>query len=156
MAGSDEGTVRYAAAEDTAAIGRLLHEFNREFGEPAPPPGWLATRVGQLLQHGDTVVLLAGNGPDGLAVLRFRMAIWTEGLEAYLAELYVVPGLRRQGLGRALMTAVMEVCRQRGADTISIEVDEPDVGARRLYESFGFTNREGSEGPLMFVYERDV
>ena len=69
VAGSDEGTVRYTAAEDTAAIGRLLHEFNREFGEPAPPPRWLAARVGQLLQHGDTVVLLAGNGPDGFGGL---------------------------------------------------------------------------------------
>ena len=41
----------------------------------------------RLLDGGDTLVLLAGDGPDGLAVLRFRAAIWSAGLENYLAEL---------------------------------------------------------------------
>jgi hypothetical protein len=40
---------------------------------------------------------------------------------------------------------------------MDIGVDEPDLAARRLYESLGFTNREGgADGPLMYVYERDL
>jgi hypothetical protein len=38
---------------------------------------------------------------------------------------------------------------------MDIGVDEPDLPARRLYESLGFSNREGGDGPLMYVYERD-
>jgi len=57
----------------------------------------------QLIDGGDTLVLLTGDGPDGLAVLRFRPAIFSAGLESYLAELYVVPARRGRGLGRALM-----------------------------------------------------
>lgn len=151
-------TVRHRpAAFNHSLVGRLLYDFNREFDEPAPAPAALADRIRRLLNGGDTLVLLTGDGPDGLAVLRFRPAIWTTGLECYLAELYVIPAKRGQGLGRALMEAALREARKRGADTMDIGVDEPDHAARTLYESLGFTNRAGGpDGPLMFVYERDL
>jgi GNAT superfamily N-acetyltransferase len=151
--------VRVASRDDADAIGRLLYDFNREFDEPAPAPSAIAERMRLLLDGGDTVVLLAGDGiagPAGLAVLRFRAAIWSTGLECYLAELSVAPDRRGQGLGRALMEAVLREARGLGADTMDIGVDEPDVAARRLYESLGFTNRAGGDGPVMYVYERDL
>jgi ribosomal protein S18 acetylase RimI-like enzyme len=155
--GADDAFVRLAALDDVEAIGRLLHDFNREFDETTPSPSALARRLRQLLQSGDTIVILAGDGPDGLAVLRFRAAIWSTGLECYLAELYVVPSRRRQGLGRALMVSALREARQRGADTMDIGVDEPDISARRLYESLGFSNRSGGPaGSVMFVYEREL
>ena len=147
---------RLAGRADAEAIGRLLHAFNREFDEPTPEPSALAERMRQLLDGGDTLVLLAGDGPDGLAVLRFRAAIWSTGLECYLAELYVAPVWRGQGLGRRLMEAALREARDRGADSMDIGVDEPDLAARRLYESLGFTNRSGGDGPLMYVYEREL
>jgi ribosomal protein S18 acetylase RimI-like enzyme len=149
--------VRRATAADADAIGRLLYDFNHEFDEPTPAPSILADRLGRLMDGGDMLVLLAGEGPDGLAVLRFRPAIWSAGLECYLAELYVVPAKRRQGLGRALMTTALAEGRGLGADTMDIGVDEPDLPARRLYESLGFTNRgDGPDRPVMYVYERDL
>jgi len=148
--------IRIADRTDADAIGRLLYAFNREFDEPTPEPPALAERMRQLLDDGDTLVLLAGDGPDGLAVLRFRASIWSAGLECYLAELYITPARRGQGLGRELMEAVLRAARERGADTMDIGVDEPDVAARRLYESLGFSNRSGGDGPLMYVYEREL
>ncbi len=148
--------IRTADRTDADAIGRLLYAFNREFDEPAPAPSALAERMRQLLDGGDTLVLLVGDGPDGLAVLRFRAAIWSTGLECYLAELYITPARRGQGLGRALMEAVLWAARDRGADTMDIGVDEPDLAARRLYESLGFSNRAGGDGALMYVYEREL
>jgi ribosomal protein S18 acetylase RimI-like enzyme len=149
--------VRPAGEGDLDALGRLLCDFNREFGEPSPAPAMLAARLGELLARGDTAVLVAGDGPAGLAVLRFRPALWSTGLECYLAELYVIPSRRGQGLGRALMEAALREAKARGADTMDIGVDEPDLAARRLYESLGFSNRVGGgDGPLMYVYERDL
>ena len=150
------GRIRVADHDDADAIGRLLYAFNREFDEPAPAPSALAARMRQLLDGDDTLVLLGGDGPDGLAVLRFRAAIWSAGLESYLAELYVAPARRGQGLGRELMQAALRAARDRGADTMDIGVDEPDLAARHLYESLGFTNRSGGDGPLMYVYEREL
>jgi ribosomal protein S18 acetylase RimI-like enzyme len=149
--------VRRATADDAEAVGRLLDDFNREFDEPTPGADVLAKRVRHLLDHGDTIVLVAGEGPDGLAVLRFRPAIWAEALECYLAELYVVPERRGQGLGRALMEEAIEAARAEGASYMDLGTSEDDVAARALYESLGFSNREGKpEGPLNYFYEREL
>lgn len=150
-------TIRDATAADAASVGALLHRFNTEFGEPTPPPDALATRVTELLAAGDTSVLLAGDAPDGLVLLRFRPALWSTALECYLAELYVVPELRRRGIGRALLEAAIAHARARGADHMDLGTSEDDVAARGLYEALGFTNREGGgDGPVMYVYERPL
>ena len=153
----NDHAVRRASPADADAVGRLLHDFNTEYSEPTPGPDRLAGRIRQLLEEGLTTVLVGGAGPDGLAVLRFRPAIWSEGLECYLAELYVQPGHRGQGLGKALMDATLETAKARGADYIEVATSEDDAAARALYEKFGFINREqGPEGPVMYVYEREL
>jgi ribosomal protein S18 acetylase RimI-like enzyme len=149
--------VRRAEIADAEDIGRLLHDFNTEFEELTPGPQALAERMRQLIGGDETAVLLVGDGPDGLAVLRFRRSIWTAGLECYLAELYVVPQLRGQGRGRALMEAAIDLARGEGADYMDLGTSEDDVVARALYESLGFRNREGKPGgPVMYFYEREL
>jgi ribosomal protein S18 acetylase RimI-like enzyme len=149
--------VRRATAEDAPAIGRMLHDFNSEFDEPTPGPEALAERVRELQARRNFVVLLAGTGPDGLAILRFRPSIWSTSLECYVAELYVRPARRRQGLGRALMVEALALARAKGADYIDLGTSEDDVAARALYESLGFSNRESRpDGPIMYVYEREL
>ncbi len=157
MSTPSDGAVRRAGAADAARIGVLLHEFNSEFGELTPGPERLAARMVQLLEGGETEVLLAGAGPDGLAVLRFRPAIFSAALECYVAELYVVPALRGHGLGRALMLAAIELARGLGADHMDLGTGEQDIAARALYESLGFSNREGRpDGPINYFYEREL
>ncbi len=149
--------IRRATVADAETVGRLLHDFNSEFDEPTPGPRALAERVRRLLAEAEATVLLGGAGPDGLAVLRFRPAIWTQALECYLAELYVVPSRRRQGLGRALMEAAIEHARREGADRMDLGTSEADVTARALYERLGFSNREGRpDGPINYFYEREL
>jgi ribosomal protein S18 acetylase RimI-like enzyme len=101
--------------------------------------------------------VVAGDDPVGLALMRFRLSLWGPGLECYLAELYVVPSLRGQGIGRALMGAAMDPARARGADHMDLGTAETDVAARLLYESLGFDNHEGKPGgPVNFYYERGL
>ena len=51
----------------------------------------------------------------------------------------------------------MDHARHRGAARIDLNTSVDDVAARTLYESAGFTNREGGlEGPQMLYYERDL
>jgi ribosomal protein S18 acetylase RimI-like enzyme len=150
-------SVREARGADVEAVGRLLHDFNREFDEPAPEPAELAARIRELLAGGDTGLLVAGDEPVGLALMRFRLSLWAPGLECYLAELYVVPARRGQGIGRALMTAAMDLARGRGAGYMDLGTAETDVAARHLYESLGFDNHEGKPGgPVNFYYEREL
>lgn len=157
-AASDEDHgIRSADLDDAGSIGQLLHDFNREFDEPTPTPSALADRVRLLLGAGDTTILIGGTGPDGLAVLRYRAAIWSEALECTVAELYVVPDRRGRGLGRALMEAAIDEARGHDADYMALGTSEDDVVARKLYESLGFTNREKPpDGPIMYVFEREL
>jgi ribosomal protein S18 acetylase RimI-like enzyme len=152
-----EVAVRRATPEDAKIVGRLLHDFNREFDDFTPGPRALTKRMRELIADGDATVLLEASGPHGLAVLRFRPSIWSEALECYLAELYVVPERRGQGLGRALMEEAMDVARAEGATYMDLGTSEEDVAARALYESLGFSNREGKpDGPVNYYYEREL
>jgi ribosomal protein S18 acetylase RimI-like enzyme len=152
--------IRQAGIDDVDHIARLLHAFNTEYGDPTPDPPQIAERLRVLLRMGDTSILLSldtdPTRPDALAVMRFRESIWSEALECYLAELYVVPELRGRGIGGALLEAAMEHARERGADFMDLGTSEDDVAARGLYEKLGFTNRERPDGPVMYVYEREL
>ncbi|HUB99351.1 MAG TPA: GNAT family N-acetyltransferase [Solirubrobacterales bacterium] len=149
--------VRRGGVKDAADVARLLHDFNVEYEEPTPSVERLTGTIARLLGAGEITVLLAGGGPDGLALLRFRPALWAEGLEAYLQELYVVPELRGKGIGRGLLEATMDAAREAGASGIDLNTGETDTAARALYESSGFSNREGSpDGPAMLFYEREL
>ena len=69
----------------------------------------------------------------------------------------MIPAKRGQGIGRALMGAVFEAARERGATHIDLNTSEDDAAARALYESLGFTNREGRpDGPTMYYYQREL
>jgi ribosomal protein S18 acetylase RimI-like enzyme len=149
-------SVRRAGPADADAAGRLLHDFNTEYDDVTPGPRKLAERIRLLLAEGSTEVLLAGPGPDGIALLRFRPSIWSEALECYLAELYVAPARRGLGLGRALMEAAIALARERGADRMDVGTSEDDAAARGLYERFGFVDREGPGGPASLFYEREL
>jgi ribosomal protein S18 acetylase RimI-like enzyme len=149
--------VRLAEGTDADVIGQLLHDFNSEFGDPTPGPRALAERVRTLFDDGEITVLLVGDGPHGIAVLRFRGSLWQEALECYLEELYVVPDHRGHGLGRALMEAAIHLARDQSAIYVHLATAETDVAARALYESLGFRNREGSpDGPISYSYERHL
>jgi ribosomal protein S18 acetylase RimI-like enzyme len=153
----NEVQVHRAGPKDAPAIARLLHDFNSEYSEPTPGVGALTQYSRRMLDAGEMTVLLAGGGPDGISLIRFRTCVWTGTPEAHLQELYVVPALRRGGIGRALLEATMEAAREVGATGIDLNTGTTDTAARALYESCGFTNREGSpDGPSMLFYERDL
>jgi GNAT superfamily N-acetyltransferase len=150
-------TVRLATAADAERVDRLLHDFNTEFDHFTPGPEWLGERLRELIEAGEATVLLVGE-PEalGLALLRFRPSLWKDALDCYLEELYVAPERRGVGMGRALMETAIELARERGAWDMHLGTSEDDRAARTLYESLGFINREGPDGPVEYFYEREL
>ena len=56
-------------------------------------------------------------------------------------NVYTVPGFRRRGIARMLVTALMDEARQRGVTEISLDATE---AGRPLYRALGFQdNGEG-------------
>jgi ribosomal protein S18 acetylase RimI-like enzyme len=155
-----ETIVAPSGGEGVAVAAQLLHDFNVEYDEPAPPPGELAVRLEELIEGNHITVLVARDHDTGaavgVAVMRVQPSLWSSGQEAYLAELYVKPSRRGQGHGRELISGAMRVARQRGADYAFLVTSEDDRLAQRLYEAAGFRRTEGEDGPLMLAYERDL
>ena len=149
-----------AGGDGLAAAAQLLHDFNREYDEPSPPPDDLAVRLVELIENDHVVVLLARahetGAAVGVAVMRVQPSVWSRAQEAYLAELYVVPARRGQGYGRELITVAMQTARERGADYAFLITSEEDRLAQRLYEAAGFRRTEGEGGPTMLAYEREL
>jgi ribosomal protein S18 acetylase RimI-like enzyme len=153
-------TISGTSGDDAvSAAAHLLHDFNVEYDDPAPPPDKLAVRLAELLATDQVTVLLARDETSaavGVAVMRLQPSVWSTTHEAYLAELYVIPSRRGQGYGRTLIIEAMRVARERGADYAFLVTSEDDRAAQRLYEAAGFRRTEGEGGPLMLAYERDL
>lgn len=142
-----------------AAAARLLRDFNEEYDEPAPDAEELAGILGRRCTDGNATVLLARDEAGeavGVAAVRLQPSLWSEALEAYLAELYVAPARRGQGFGRELLTAVLSTSRAAGADYAYLITSEDDRLAQRAYEAAGFRRTEGPNGPIMLAYEREL
>jgi ribosomal protein S18 acetylase RimI-like enzyme len=72
--------------------------------------------------------------PIGIILLhrRGRTDTW------HIARAAVLPGYRRQGIGRSLVQAGLDYIRDRGGKTVLLGVVTGNLPARRLYEQVGF------------------
>ena len=148
--------VRQARAEDAQRLARMLHDFNTEFGDPSPGVETLEQRVRAFVEDGRKTFLL-DEQRLGFAQVSFNPSIWSDGPVGLLEELYVVPDRRGEGIGRALMEAVLALARERGAAGMEVITGEDDTAARALYEKFGFENEiEGEENARSLFYELEL
>jgi len=74
---------------------------------------------------------------DGDAVVAY-LCLWEIGEELHVTNIAVDPRLRRRGLARQLLTAILDDGRSRQLRSVTLEVRPTNEEARTLYESFGF------------------
>lgn len=89
-----------------------------------------------LLTKGNAATLAAF---DGKRLLGYAMVLFNAGTS--LARLYsfaVDPGLRRQGVGLALLKAAEDAARQRNSMYLRLEVRHDNEDAMRLYRKNGY------------------
>lgn len=66
------------------------------------------------------------------------LCLWEIGDELHVTNIAVHPDLRRRGLARRLLSAILEDGRARRLRAVTLEVRPTNDEARALYESFGF------------------
>lgn len=74
---------------------------------------------------------------DGQIVGCGELLSWHRGAE--IADLIVVPSYRNQGIGEALIRALLEHSKSLGLPTVEIGVQVENQQARTLYERLGFS-----------------
>ena len=57
---------------------------------------------------------------------------------ATVTDLFIEPGHRRQGYGRAALRFVAETCRALGIRGLELQVETHNTAGQALYRSFGF------------------
>ena len=75
---------------------------------------------------------------EGETLLGYVLARCAAG-EGEIANLAVLPALRRKGIGTALLLSLKKEVRARGGEALFLEVRASNLAARRLYERNGFT-----------------
>jgi ribosomal protein S18 acetylase RimI-like enzyme len=64
---------------------------------------------------------------------------WTKfKKEGYIISLFVLPGNRGKGYGKALMTKTMDFLKEKNCDMLSIGVNLGNDGAHKLYYRLGY------------------
>lgn len=70
--------------------------------------------------------------------IRSDVAAFGRTRPAEIKRMYVVPGLRRQGLARALLTRLEDTARDAGADVMVLETGLRQPEALALYTASGY------------------
>jgi ribosomal protein S18 acetylase RimI-like enzyme len=103
-------------------------------------PDVLLRLVPALREHPTTIVFLAylGAEPVGIATCFLGLSTFSARPLINVHDLAVLPAYRGQGIGRALLSSVELHARQRGCVKVTLEVQEYNQRARRVYERAGF------------------
>lgn len=75
------------------------------------------------------------NGVIGFTHCLFRPSTWTETDYCYLEDLFVDPGIRGKGVGRALMNRVVDLAKEKNSKRVYWTTQEFNKTARVLYDS---------------------
>jgi [ribosomal protein S18]-alanine N-acetyltransferase len=162
--------IRPMREEDLSAVVRIERA---SFGDP-----WSEASFRSFCAHPQVRALVAVGAPDAAAaaggaastpgdvpttpeVLGYAIA-WVVADEGELANFAVDPALRRRGVGRTLLDALLDELDARGVASCHLEVREGNAAAGALYAQRGFRPvgrragyyREPTEDALLLRRER--
>jgi ribosomal protein S18 acetylase RimI-like enzyme len=137
-------------ASEYASIGPLLHDLlleeQRHYDHPQRTGAEVEADMEEPPQpsfRGENVILAVRTAAGEVAAFCWCVLFDPgTGLEAEVAEVYVQPSFREQGLGRRLLQKAVELFRQRGVTFASVWTREDNPQAVRLYEQAGFRRTE--------------
>jgi GNAT superfamily N-acetyltransferase len=112
------------------------------------PPEVLGRLIAGLKAHPTTLILMAYREGKPVAI-----ATCFRGFSTFYArpllnihDFSVLPEHRGQGIGRQLLRAVEQRAKEAGCCRLTLEVQEGNMAARRVYESIGFGPAVYGEG----------
>jgi ribosomal protein S18 acetylase RimI-like enzyme len=145
-------TVRRADLDDVDALAPLFDAYRRFYEQPgdvALASAFLHAR----LERGESVIFVAR--AEGAAVGFCQLyPTWCSvaaGPIFVLYDLFVDDGVRRGGVGRALMLAAQAFAREVGALRLDLSTARTNARAQALYESLGWERDD-----LYFTYNRTL
>jgi GNAT superfamily N-acetyltransferase len=133
-------TLREATLEERDELGRMLADYLFEFDGRTGPYPYLDAywRESERLPF----LIETGGGSVGLCLIRVRDGGWE------IAEFTVVPGRRRDGIGRAAVEVLARLARDAGATHLLAKVHPDNADALPFWLAAGFREM-ASDGPIV-------
>jgi GNAT superfamily N-acetyltransferase len=145
-------TVGHASHGDVSGIVVAVQELLLELGGMPPPTPDLTATARELVDDPSTgAVLVARVDSEVIAVLAasWQIAIHAAGEYATIQDLWVQPTWRNRSIGRELIDALVEVCRERDITRIEVGLPHKRFRALRATEAFYRENGFAPLGPRM-------
>ena len=146
-------TTREARQGDLAAVASLFDQY-RQFYEQAPDAALALQFITERFARKESVLLVAQDDAGALVGFcqLYPSFCSVEAKPIYvLYDLFVAPGARKSGAGRALMLAAEARARADGKVRMDLTTAKDNLRAQALYESLGWVRDE-----VFYAYNKAV
>lgn len=92
--------------------------------------------------HGSIYLIGPARAPIGYIIISFGWSVEFGGLDGFIDELYIRPGVRGRGVASEVLTTLPAALAKAGLKALHLEVDAAKDGAQRLYARTGFDLRD--------------
>jgi ribosomal protein S18 acetylase RimI-like enzyme len=92
--------------------------------------------------HGVVYLIGPGRAPIGYIVLSFGWSVEFGGLDGYVDEFYIRPGVRGRGIGTEVMISLPKALAGAGLKALHLEVRRDNEKALKLYQKLRFLPRD--------------
>jgi ribosomal protein S18 acetylase RimI-like enzyme len=131
---SDSHLIRRARTTDVPALTSLLADLGF-----ATPSADVAERLDLLLAAGEIVLVAEVAGqPVGVATVHVTPVLHRSTPVGRITALVVAECVRRQGVGRALVTTAEQILAERGCALVEVTSNRKLVEAHAFYERLGY------------------
>jgi GNAT superfamily N-acetyltransferase len=136
--------IRVADSGDLEALVPLFDAYRVFYGGPSDP-GAARRFLSARLAAGDSRIFLAVAEGQAIGFTQLYPSFSSLSMQRLwiLNDLFVEPGARRNGTGKALMTAAEGFARADGAKGLSLATQTGNQSAQSLYAKLGYRRDEG-------------
>ncbi|MFK7764929.1 MAG: GNAT family N-acetyltransferase [Roseobacter sp.] len=94
------------------------------------------------IPHGAAYLIGPARAPIGYLVISFGWSLEFGGLDGFIDEIYVRPGVRGRGIASETLQALPRALAGAGLKALHLEVQHDNEKAKNLYKRAGFNARE--------------
>mmetsp|Transcript_6985 Transcript_6985/g.11259 ORF Transcript_6985/g.11259 Transcript_6985/m.11259 type:complete len:110 (-) Transcript_6985:2382-2711(-) len=95
------------------------------------------------IPHGAAYLIGPPRAPIGYIVVTFGWSVEFGGMDGFVDELYVRPGVRGRGIASEVLISLPRALAGAGLKALHLEVGAANENAARIYSRAGFRLRDG-------------
>ena len=95
------------------------------------------------IPHGAAYLIGPPRAPIGYVIVTFGWSVEFGGMDGFVDEIFVRPGVRGRGVAGEVLLALPRALAGAGVKALHLEVSEENETAQRLYARCGFSLRKG-------------